>query len=86
MGGSLALYEGSQRRLTNLGGVGGEHVKLVHRQTQFAQVDVEVHHHVAGHGRREHFLKGGKVWRNVLPLRCSGLYFTFSISMRDISH
>lgn len=37
-------------------------MKLVHRQTQFAQVDVEVHHHIAGHGRREHFLlvEGGE--------------------------
>lgn len=37
-------------------------MKLVHRQTQFAQVDVEVNHHIAGHGRREHFLlvEGGE--------------------------
>lgn len=42
---------------SNLCGVGGQHVKLVYRQAQFAQVDVEIHHHVPRHRRREHFLK-----------------------------
>lgn len=31
-------------------------MELVDGQTQFAQVDVEVDHHVPRHGRREHFL------------------------------
>lgn len=31
-------------------------MKLVHRQTKFAQVDVKVHHHVPRHRRGEHFL------------------------------
>lgn len=31
-------------------------MKLVHSQTQFAQVDVEVHHDISWHGRSEHLL------------------------------
>lgn len=60
------MASGSERLFTNLGGVGGEHVELVHRQAQFAQVDVEVDHHVAGHGRREHFLEGERSGEVVL--------------------
>lgn len=41
---------------SDLSGVGREYMKLVHCQTQFAQIDVEVHHHVSGHGGREHLL------------------------------
>lgn len=40
----------------DLSGVGRQHMKLVHHQTQFAQVDVKVDHHISRHGRREHLL------------------------------
>lgn len=41
---------------SDLGGVGRQHMKLVHHQAQFAQVDVKVDHHVSRHGWREHLL------------------------------
>lgn len=41
----------------HLGGVGGQHVQLVHGQAQLAQIDVEVDHHVPRHWRAEHFLQ-----------------------------
>lgn len=41
-----------------LGCVWLEHMELVHGQTQLAEVDVEVHHDVPWHRRREHFLVG----------------------------
>lgn len=41
-----------------------QYVKLVHGETQFAEIDVEVHHNVSWHWRCEHFLEdAGKMWR-----------------------
>lgn len=51
--------------MTDLGSVGWEHVKLIHRQAQLAQVDVEVDHHIPRHRRREHFLEGKRNWTNL---------------------
>lgn len=51
----------------HLGGVGRQHVELVDSQTQLAQVDVEVDHHISRHGRREHFLTETETERDVRP-------------------
>lgn len=40
----------------DLSGVERQYMKLVHHQTQFAQVDVKVDHHISRHGGREHLL------------------------------
>lgn len=76
----IDTVSGWEHLFTDLGGVGREHVKLVHRQAQFAQVDVEVDHHVPRHGRREHFLEGQRCGETFLS-RSVPLIFLDSLAL-----